>query len=104
MNTIWKFELELEREPTVDMPIGARVLSVGTQGTSFDRKLVVWAHVPDSTAKTEERHFFVLGTGNDIPWRLEESTFIGTVQMGALVWHVWDQRKEQRPLMPGERP
>lgn len=98
IETIWKFELEVEDQPSIEMPVGARVLSVGTQGVMENRKLLIWAYIPDSSAAKETRHFFVLGTGNPIPWSLAESVFVGTVQMGTTVWHVWDQH------VPGRTP
>jgi len=92
MTTIWKFELPIEDQPSIDMPIGARILSVGVQNAATDRKLMLWAYIPKTEVKTETRYFFVLGTGNPIPWDLSESAFVGTVQMGSHIWHVWDQR------------
>jgi hypothetical protein len=92
MRAIWKFPLPLVEQPAVQMPAGARILSVGAHGEGIDESLVVWADIPDTGAKKEIRYFFVLGTGNSVDWQLEESTFIGTVQMGSYVWHVWDQR------------
>ena len=96
MNAIWKFEMVLEDEPTIEMPVGARPLSVGVQKVSDGDMLVLWAHIPDTTQPMERRHFFILGTGNPIQWQVEESTFIGTVQMESFVWHVFDQRKTER--------
>lgn len=88
MTTIWKFKLPIEDEPTLDMPVGAHVLSVGVQSGD----LVLWALVPKTHAPTEKRHFFVLGTGNRIPWGdISACPFLGTVQIGPLVWHVFDQ-------------
>lgn len=88
MSRIWKFNLEIADEPTIDMPLGTHVLSVGEQNGG----VFVWAHVPVPEAKTEKRHFFVIGTGNPIPWTLSDATFIGTVQANGFVWHVFDQR------------
>lgn len=89
---IWKFELPIEDEPTISMPTKAHALSVGVQGGA----LVLWAYVPEPDATKESRHFFVVGTGNPIPWDLTASTFIGTVQIGSFVWHVFDQRGTAR--------
>jgi len=86
---IWKFTIPIEDEPTIDMPVGARVLSVGAQSGY----LVMWALVPNTGAPTEERHFFVIGTGNPIPWNIERCPFIGTVQIGGFVGHIFDQRE-----------
>lgn len=87
MQTIWKFPLELTDNPTVKMPRGARVLSAGVQ----DDRLMLWAFIPDTKAKTEERGFYICGTGGFVPDAIGDHPFIGTVQMGAFVWHVFDQ-------------
>ncbi len=83
---IWKFPLELADVQEVEMPSGAQLLSVDSQqGT-----LCLWAMV-DLDSGTKERHVIdILGTGN--PIESHHRSFIGTVQMGTLVWHIF-QRK-----------
>lgn len=80
---IWKFTL-LPTNKTVQMPRGARVLSVGVQGDD----IVLWAIV-EPTNKTESRFFHVIPTGS--PMVIYDTKFIGTVQMGPLVFHVFEE-------------
>lgn len=94
--TIWKFRLGLTHQPQdVEMPCGARVLSVGFDPVSDDF-VAVWALV-DKDAKVTQRKFLIAGTGHDIDdsdcisWR-----FIGTVggdkaQHGSFVWHIFQE-------------
>ena len=85
---IWKYELTPGRDTTLMMPRGARTLSAGVQGEA----LVIWAMV-DPQATPEQRSFRVFPTGVTITeddWQHGPSAFIATVQMGALVFHVFE--------------
>ncbi len=83
-HVIWKFEIPVTDWPTVEMPVGAEALHVGTQ----DRRLLLWAKV-DCEARRERRQFAVIGTGNQMPER-GVGEYIGTVQVGGFVWHVFE--------------
>lgn len=91
MRSIWKFKVDPEKP--VEMPAGARLLSVAFQGDD----LCVWAEV-DPDAPKVQRRFTVVGTGHDLPSAPGE--FVGTAHtdgiagifgFGALVFHVYDQ-------------
>ena len=85
MSTIWKYHLHLPDDPIVIyMPKGARVLHIGQQAGLIK----MWALV-DPEADTEKRTFAILGTGGAGP----ESTdlYLGTVQLGSYVWHVFER-------------
>jgi hypothetical protein len=75
-------------ECSIEMPKGARVLSVGEQ----EADLVLWAIV-DPEAPKAKRDFRVFGTGwkiNVTELELGGWSFVGTVQMkDGLVFHVW---------------
>ena len=78
---IWKFEIRVG-ENRVSMPSGARVLTAQIQrGT-----LCVWALV-DPSHSVESVTFSVVGTGHE--FNPVGKTYVGTVQDGPLVWHVW---------------
>jgi hypothetical protein len=82
MTTVWKFHLP-DMRSVVPMPIGSTVLSVQYQ----DDQLCLWARV-DHNADHEMRVFGIFGTGHLIP---EGSTYVGTVQEGRFVWHVFEE-------------
>lgn len=84
MNTIWKYILPLTAKQIVFMPRGARILTVQIQ----EGNICLWAIV-DTDNGNEERRFAIVGTGapNEIP---TDSTYIGTCQDGAFVWHVFE--------------
>jgi hypothetical protein len=100
MNTIWKFSFKIEEDVQLEMPIGARVLSVQTQ----NGQPCLWAIVDDQ-AKKEKRKFFVHGTGHKLPDVLSDHFHhLGTFQIeviqvseksthmerGALVFHLFE--------------
>jgi hypothetical protein len=82
--TVWKFSLDGVTN-TIDIPKGAKPLSVAQQ----HNRLVLWAQV-DPDALTEERTFYVVGTGTPIPD--EVGPFIGTAVCdgGMFVFHIFD--------------
>ena len=87
--TIWKFELEVTDNQYVNMPYGAELLSVQTQGTTP----CLWALV-DAKNPTEERHFEVFGTGHPVNCDMGiERKYIGTFQLsgGATVFHLFER-------------
>ena len=81
---IWKYELRVDDRLTVIMPRGARILSVGVQG----KTICLWAMVTPETAEQERRIIAIYGTGNPLPD--DPGTFIGTVQVPPVVWHVFE--------------
>jgi len=85
MTTIWKFPIAPDTFE-VELPKGARVLSVQTQGGSP----FMWVLVNDQAPK-EKRRFTVVGTGHDCE-HIKDWSYVGTFQLngGALVFHLFD--------------
>lgn len=88
MKTIWKFPLQMKGFQTIEMPEGAKILSVQPQGES----VCLWALV-ESTNQMERRGIVIVGTGHDCEWRNLDQ-FIDTFQMmnGALIFHAFEER------------
>jgi hypothetical protein len=82
---IWKYELEITDEQTVNMPMHADILTVQMQGGT----MCMWALVEPENVK-RPRKFLVVGTGNPMPDGMQR--YVGTVQMmqGSLVWHIFE--------------
>lgn len=89
MYTIHKFSIPLQDEQTVDMPKGARILTAQLQLGI----LCLWAMV-DTDAPEVPHKVSIYGTGGPVP--AVTGKYVGTVQSGALVWHIFDDG-EQRP-------
>ena len=82
--TIWKFPLALVDAYPVDMPRGARILSVADQNGT----LCLWAEV-DPEAPCETRRIRIVGSGHPVPQE-PKLQFIGTAVQGPFVWHVYE--------------
>lgn len=82
MRTIWKYELRIADEQKVRMPQGSRILSVGNQNGT----ICIWALV-HSDSPLSDRKIRMYGTG--YPCYESSGNFVGTVQDGPLVWHVF---------------
>lgn len=88
MKAIYKYQLGVTDVQTVELPAGAKVLSVGTQRES----IFAWALV-NTDRDTEPRTFVIKGTGHPIEsGELDDTRFIGTVMLsgGALVFHIFE--------------
>jgi hypothetical protein len=87
MRTIWKWTLTTEC--TLDMPQGAKILTVQEQHGEPQ----LWALV-DSNAPQERRTFRVYGTGHCCA--TDPGDYIGTFQLhgGGLVFHVFEANVE----------
>jgi hypothetical protein len=90
MKKVWKFAIypypnsvhDAVFEMEVQMPKGARILHVGEQAGT----VCVWAEVDPGNGTTPYRLYSV-GTGfGAVP---EGKRYIGTVQNGAYVWHIY---------------
>ena len=79
---IFKYEIP-PYDHVVEIPNGARILSVGVQTGS----IMLWALV-DPNELPIKRVFPVIATGDKMADH--NLPFIGTVFMGPLVWHVFD--------------
>ena len=85
MKRIYKYEL---KEGSVEMPIGAKILSTQTQN---DRPYI-WTLV-DIDAECEFRNFAIVGTGHDFP-EADDFTYINTIQDSPFVWHIFELIKK----------
>lgn len=83
---IWKWSLKVTDRQHLQLPAGAKVLTVQTQ---FGRPQL-WALV-DQRAEPEPRTFATYGTGNPMPDG-DPGAYVGTYQIddGALVFHVFE--------------
>ena len=85
MKRIYKYEL---KEGSVEMPIGAKILTIQTQ----NNRPYIWALV-DIDVECEFRNFAIVGTGHDFP-EADDFTYINTIQDGPFVWHIFELIKK----------
>lgn len=84
---IFKYPVELTDSFAIDLPAGAEVLTVQTQGDAP----FIWALVVDH-ARLEPRHFRLCGTGHVLG---DGTRYVGTFQLhdGAFVGHLFEVRR-----------
>ena len=91
MTVIWKYPFDVDDSFELNMPQGAKILTVQEQ----DRKGCMWAIVNPEN-EIESRRFCILGTGHMHPLDFFLSKrYIGTFQQpfpmgGSLVWHLFE--------------
>ena len=90
MKTIYKYELPINDEVTLDMPSGAEILCVQEQ----HQQVMLWAVVNHDNPVAEKR-FYMRGTGHPM-YEAENANYISSVQLsgGALVFHVFEQKEK----------
>lgn len=86
---IYRYEIPIVDETSLDMPAESRILSVAASRTD-ELRLELWAAVDTSRASVT-RSFLVVGTGNPIP--SGPMSYHGTVQThgGQFVWHLLER-------------
>lgn len=82
MKAIWKFPLEILDLQEIAIPKGAIVRAIQVQ----DGRPCLWAEV-DSEAPKITHEFRTYGTGH--PMDTDWPFYLGTYQVGALVFHVY---------------
>ncbi len=94
VETIWKYEIEVNDSISIEMPKGARGIHVGVQLDDFNgkEKVCLWAVVNPKNI-IETRRFVVRGTGHS--FKGEEGEHLGTFMLyeGALVFHLFEYQE-----------
>lgn len=86
MITVHKYHVPLGVTETIALPADAVIRHVGSQ----DRLAVVfWAEV-DTAREREMRRFRVFATGEPLPERADWAAYVGSVQDGPMVWHLYE--------------
>lgn len=89
MKTVWKIALANVPLQSVEVPVGATILSVGEQFGV----ICIWFHCdPAPDGPKEKRQIAIVGTGHPAPEKAE-CRFIGTVALrgGNLMFHVFER-------------
>lgn len=85
MITIHKYQFQIADKVIVQMPKGAKVLSVQLQ----NGVPTIWARVV-TDMENESREFRVYGTGHEIDTFAIQGTHLATIQHHGLVWHIFE--------------
>lgn len=84
MKKIYKFQIELTEYQLLAMPKDAEIISAQSQ----DGRICLWAIVDTEQDEIVYRHILLVGTGHRVLDNAKK--FIGTVQQGAFVWHLFE--------------
>lgn len=86
MKTIYKYKLIGASSQTIEMPVGAEVLTIQVQ----NEIPCIWVIV-DPYYSLEKRVFEIFGTGHEIPYSANRK-YIGTYQLNnrCLVFHCFE--------------
>lgn len=83
---IHKVTLQLTDRQSVKLPVGAKILSVQVQ----NGEMKAWFEFDERETRELYRFIYIVGTGH--LFEIEEPyKFIGTVQMGPFVWHIYEK-------------
>lgn len=87
MKKIFKYKLNLEERQQVDLPKGAKILSVQAQRDEIS----LWALVDPNEKEADSVGFAIVGTGNPINFNIQDAKFLETIQFegGHFVFHVF---------------
>jgi hypothetical protein len=88
MKTVWKFEIHTDDYVNINLPKGAKPLSIQQQGDSVQ----LWCLVDPNETVYETRTFRLAGTGHPIT---DDVEYIGTFQLfgGSFVGHLFEVRR-----------
>ena len=86
---VWKYQLEVIPQQTIEMPFGAKILTVQVQ----QETPCIWALV-DPALYTIRREIRIVGTGHELGFT-SLAKYLGSFQQlnGSLVWHVFEVEK-----------
>lgn len=85
--TIYKHSIEITPRPRVSLPEGAKILSFQVQ----NGVPTIW-FVCDDHAPLVGKLLRLVGTGSEVEAELADWRFIGTIQVGRFVWHLFDPK------------
>jgi hypothetical protein len=91
MRTVWKYNIAIQDIQTIGIPSDPQPLCVQMQGAG----LCVWFEV-DTDRPLVRFRIGVVGTGNPLPEEWGWPYYIGTVQDGPLVWHVYGREEQDQ--------
>lgn len=83
MRTIYKYPLDLTDSQKLSLPVTAKPRSVQLQGD----QLCLWAEIYTEVDGLKSVVISIVGTGHPIPPGAVH--YLGTVQQGQFVWHVY---------------
>lgn len=88
MKTIYKYPLILKDRQQIELPTSAKFLSLQVQNSTPTMWCMVDTDDLESIKSTYMASIYIFGTGQEVTCS-DDYTFLGTVQQGSYVWHVF---------------
>jgi len=82
---IFKYEIPIKDTFNLELPAHSKILSLQLQ----NEKPYIWV-LHDENKVLKHRYFTIVGTGHEIEYHPDVMIYIGTIQMGSLVWHLFE--------------
>ena len=82
---IFKYEIPIKDKFDLELPKHSKILSFQVQ----NEKPYIWVLL-DETKVLKHRYFTIVGTGHEFEYHPDIMIYIGTIQMGSLVWHLFE--------------
>jgi len=86
MQKIFKYPLQCKDEQIIDLPAGAKILTVGNQ----NRSVYMWVIVNLHETNIQHRKIIIVGTGNNLLYSDYERVYLGTVMVDVYVFHIFE--------------
>jgi hypothetical protein len=89
---VWKFQLNPKSVTTLELPVGAIILSSAIQVYPTGPIIAMWVQTSPAVDETETRHFNLYLTGAPLPFGPEKMRFVNTIVAPdyATVWHLFE--------------
>jgi len=93
LNEIWEFRIHITDKPLVAIPEEHEILCFQVQ----EGRPYIWALINRNSPIIQKR-FRLLGTGNpiDANINLTSKDYIGTIQLGVFVWHLFENSHQEK--------
>jgi hypothetical protein len=88
MFTIHKFQVQVQEQGIIEVPVGAKLLSIDRQSMYGLDSIQSWWEVDDEEQSTVDEPYLIVGTGHEMP-DTRGYQFATSVQQGMFVWHIY---------------
>lgn len=82
---IFKYEIPIKDKFNLELPAYSKILSFQVKNNIPS----IWVLV-DEQKGLKYKYFTLVGTGHDFEHHPDVMTFIGTIQLGPFVWHLFE--------------
>lgn len=89
MNVIYKYPLNIEGYPWVDLPEKHQICDIAVQ----NGKAFIWVLHEKDAEPNSRLELMIFGTGENLPPPDKIGDFLKTIHMPPFVWHIFDTKE-----------